>query len=179
MNHLTALPSSLVPVLNLADRVATVGSTAADRAIAVWSFFTQPQAIATYRWLGAMTLAMVHLAWVCLVWVYVQIKCWVDVEVYLSTPIKADVFLATTEELFAQADEVAARSMPQAMTPAIAVCRLAPSTSHEDGLDRRQELEDMTLKQLVPLAESLGKPTRKVRKAWLIDSILHAEGYEI
>jgi hypothetical protein len=90
-------------------------------------------------------------------------------------------------------------AQPPAMTAPIASCRLssshphvavaiakdnqmmrlAPSTSHEDGLDRKQELEDLTLKQLVPIAAALNLPTRKVRKATLIADILEAEGYEI
>ena len=54
----------------------------------------------------------------------------------------------------------------------------APSLSHEDYLDRKIELEGMTLKALVPIAEDLNLVTRKVRKEVLVEAILKAEGYE-
>ena len=54
----------------------------------------------------------------------------------------------------------------------------APSLSHEDYLDRLVELEGMTLKQLVPIAQDLNLVTRKVRKGVLVEAILKAEGYE-
>ena len=53
-----------------------------------------------------------------------------------------------------------------------------PSISHEDYLDRLVELEGMTLKALVPIAQDLNLVTRKVRKEVLIEAILEAEGYE-
>ena len=54
----------------------------------------------------------------------------------------------------------------------------APSIAHEDYLDRKIELDGMTLKQLVPLAADLNLVTRKVRKEVLVEAILKAEGYE-
>jgi hypothetical protein len=54
----------------------------------------------------------------------------------------------------------------------------AESISHESYLDRKIELEDMTLKALVPLATDLNLVTRKVRKGVLVEAILKAEGYE-
>ena len=53
-----------------------------------------------------------------------------------------------------------------------------PSLSHEDYLDRLVELEGMTLKALIPIAQDLNLVTRKVRKGVLIEAILKAEGYE-
>jgi hypothetical protein len=54
----------------------------------------------------------------------------------------------------------------------------APSLSHEDYLDRKIELEGMTLKALAPIAQDLNLVTRKVRKEVLVEAILKAEGYE-
>jgi hypothetical protein len=54
----------------------------------------------------------------------------------------------------------------------------AESISHEDYLDRKIQLEDMTLKALIPIAQDLNIATRKVRKEVLVEAILKAEGYE-
>lgn len=54
----------------------------------------------------------------------------------------------------------------------------APSIAHEDYLDRKIELEGMTLKALAPIAQDLNIAIRKVRKEVLVEAILKAEGYE-
>lgn len=107
MNYF-ALPQSMMTVLSLADRGATVTTAAADRAIAVWAFFTQPQAIATYKWLGAMTVAIGQLIFWSAVWCYAQIKQQVDEEVDSCLPnlVSQGEYFATTEEAFAYFDEL-------------------------------------------------------------------------
>lgn len=70
-------------------------------------------------------------------------------------------------------------SLPQLFEMADAIdTDYAPSISHEDYLDRKIQLEDMTLKALIPIAQDLNIATRKVRKEVLIEAILKAEGYE-
>jgi hypothetical protein len=199
MNYL-ALPSNLLTVL---DTVANL----TDDAGRVYRKLTCPQAIATYLWLGHMALALVQQAVVASFWLAVRVYIFAaeiaDAQVQDALP-QAVEFLATTEELFAQADEELASAFldadylpgmwepsdfdssdyripaqPQSMAAPVAVLTIALSESHEDGLDRLVALEGMTVKQLTPLAEALNIPTRKVRKAALINSILEAEGYKL
>jgi hypothetical protein len=222
MNYLNALPANLVTVFNLADRVATVTTAAADRAIAVWSFLTQPQAMHTYRWLGRMTLVLVELIIWSAIWAYAQVAQRFEPKHQFSA-YSAKISDAIAEMTDADLDAEFNHAMSdfydmreaialaeslgytnpsaqaQAMTAPIASCRLssshphvavaiakdnqmmrlAPSTSHEDGLDRELELQDLTLAQLKPIASALHLATRKVKKAKLIASILEAEGYKI
>lgn len=193
MTYINALPTSLSTVFNLADRVATCTTAAADRAIATYRWLTQPQAIAKYKWLGAMTLAMIELTCVCLEWL--AIHAWLrfakpesEFIVDLTPAYKAQVTSAiadmTDAELEAEFNDsfevlvtIDPPAQAQSMTSPIATLRLAPSTSHEDALDRKFELVGLTIKQLVPIAAALSLPTRK-KKADLIDSILAAEGYQ-
>jgi len=172
MNYLNALPQSLMTVLNLADRVAAVTTAAADRAITVWSFLTQPQAIATYKWLGAMTLALVELTIWSAIWAYARIaQRFEPTKVEPNPQLEAEYF-ETVEGLFAQADEVISQSMPQVITAPVTTLVIPV-----DRLTRSTVLHEMTLPALTPLAQDLGLKTNKVRKADLISAILDAEGY--
>lgn len=198
MNYL-ALPQSLVAMLNLADRVATATTAAADRVIAVWAFFTQPQAIATYRWLAAMTLALVELILLTAILVYARTAQRFSTKVKVNPELQAEFFetlnlafeaadqeadddqetddetvddLPTLKELFDQADKIGKRYESQTMSVPVQTLVIPV-----DRLTRSTELHAMTLKALAPLAQDLGLRTNKVRKADIISSILDAEGY--
>lgn len=67
----TFTASNIHPVLGQIDRTARLS----------WAFVTQPEAIKTYRWVGAMTVALAQLAFWSAVWVFAQVKAWVDAQV--------------------------------------------------------------------------------------------------
>jgi hypothetical protein len=67
-----------------------------------WQFVTQPQAVATYRWVGAMTVALVQLAFWSAVWVVAKAQQWAASEVSAALPSAApevDPFCPTVNPL--------------------------------------------------------------------------------
>lgn len=188
MNYL-ALPTCLTSALVIADQAQQTAARIGDRALAVWSFLTQPQAIDTYRWLLAMAGCLVQLIIWSAIWAYAKMQQWMDNRSIELNPItqltdediksQFEQWLTNLSQEDPYPDDQYQPAQAQTMTPVIAVCRLALSTSHEDYLDREIELADLTVAQLLPIAEQLNVPTRKVRKAKLITAILKAEGYEV
>jgi hypothetical protein len=261
MNYLS-IPASLTTALSCVQQLPI---TILERVRSTWAFLTKPEAIETYIWLGRFCLWLVELAYVCIVWLAIAVKRWVDVEVYQAIP-NAKPYLDLVDDQFAKVEqweatqlpeltdeEIAASfsswgfdcegygelpedddqdssdryvaqpaqealsqridtvmdrkaqsqqfdneelpamweasdfdspdyripAQPQAMGAPVANLVLPVSECYEDALDRRVDLEPMTLKQLAPIAEALGLPTRKVKKADLIASILEAEGYKL
>ena len=155
----------------ISDRCCQV--TAAAWSIYVDLFFS-PEAQARYevagRWLWLVSAFTFGLG----VMARRAVQSWVDEEgaLALPSPELEAAYFATTEELFAQADEVIARSMPQVITAPVTTLVIPV-----DRLTRSTALHAMTLKALTPLAQDLGLKTNKVRKADLISGILDAEGY--
>ena len=77
--------------------VAPAMSTAARWGVLGWQFVTQPAAIKTYRWAGAMTVAIAQLAFWSAVWVMAQVKDWVDGEVAAALPQPVDHIVEANE----------------------------------------------------------------------------------
>ena len=79
--------------------VAPAMSTTVRWGVVGWEFVTQPAAIKTYRWVGAMTVALAQLAFWSAVWVMAQVKDWVDSEVAAALPVAQPVAKPTLAQL--------------------------------------------------------------------------------
>ena len=101
MLQATFTATNIHPVLGNLDRTARLS----------WAFVTQPEAIKAYRWVGAMTVALAQLAFWSAVWVFAQVKEWVDAQVSraqdISIPVKPADPLTVDEALDATAKAIA------------------------------------------------------------------------
>jgi len=82
---------------SIGDTAIAATLTAARWGVMGWEFVTQPAAIKTYRWVGAMTVALAQLAFWSAVWVMAQVKDWVDGEVAAALPQPVDHIVEANE----------------------------------------------------------------------------------
>jgi hypothetical protein len=121
MLQATFTANDIHPVLGQLDRTARLS----------WAFVTQPEAIKRNRWVGAMTVALAQLAFWSAVWVFAQVKDWVDAQVIeaqdLTLPVEPADPLTVDEVLNTTAKAIATVAVfgTQAFSIAYSVATIA------------------------------------------------------
>jgi hypothetical protein len=87
--------------------------TAARWGVLAYDFLSSPEARATYKWVGGMTVALGQLAFGSVVWAYAKTAAWAEAEV--QGCMAAEVAAAEVADPFEQPQALAA--IPAAMAP--------------------------------------------------------------